>query len=148
MYFVFSVQEEVGTRGGKVAAQQINPEVGIAFDVTPSNDRPCDQAGNNRVGYGPAVLISDPSLIADRKLINYLEDSAKECEENMQRSCIMVGGSDAAPMNTNAAGCRSTLMGIVIRYCHGPYSIVSLKDVEGSRHIMEKFLDKEFSFDD
>ena len=148
VYFVFSVQEEVGTRGGKVAAQQINPEVGIAFDVTPSNDRPCDQAGDNTVGEGPAVLISDPSLIADRKLIQYLEDAASSCNEKMQRSCIMVGGSDAAPMNTNGVGCRSTLMGIVIRYCHGPYSIVSLKDVEGSIHIMEKFLNQEFNFED
>ncbi|MBR3839827.1 MAG: M20/M25/M40 family metallo-hydrolase [Erysipelotrichales bacterium] len=148
VYFVFSTQEEVGTRGGLVAAKRISPEVGIAFDVTPSNDRPCDQAGDNRVGKGPALLISDPSLIADRQLVKYLESAAEACGEEMQRSCIMVGGSDAAAMNTATTGCKSTLMGIVIRYCHGPYSIISLKDVEGSIKIMDKFLDTELVFED
>lgn len=148
VYFVFSTQEEVGTRGGKVAANTISPDVGIAFDVTPSNDRPSDQAGDNKVGAGPAVLISDPSLIADRKLVKYLEDAASVVGENMQRSCILVGGSDAAAMNTATTGCRSTLMGIVIRYCHGPYSIISLKDVSGSIKIMHEFLNTEMSFDE
>lgn len=47
IYLAFTVQEEVGTRGGQVTAQRIQPDIGVAVDVTPCHDRPGDLEGSN-----------------------------------------------------------------------------------------------------
>ena len=55
VYLAFTVQEEVGTRGGGVVAHQVRPDVGVAVDVTPAHDRPGDLEGSSALGKGVAI---------------------------------------------------------------------------------------------
>jgi len=141
LYFVFTVQEELGCRGSKVAAQRINPDVGIAVDITPAHDYPCDIEGSNTVGAGTAIKVSDTSVICDEELV---EAMVKCCEENnikYQLDVIYVGGTDASSMNTSNFGVKVAGVSVVTRYPHGPNSLLSLKDVEASIELLAKYLE-------
>ena len=70
VYYVFSVQEEVGCRGAVTAAHQIHPDIGISVDVTPDHAYPCDLEGCNAVGEGISVTLGDPSAMLDEELVN------------------------------------------------------------------------------
>jgi endoglucanase len=107
VYFVFTVQEEVGCRGSKVTAARIKPDLGIAVDITPAHDYPCDLEGSNTVGEGTAIKVSDTSVICDEYLVS---EMVKCCEENSikhQMDVIYVGGTDASSINTSNIGVRA-----------------------------------------
>lgn len=146
LYFVFTVQEEVGCRGSKVAAERIRPDLGIAVDITPAHDYPCDLEGSNTVGEGAAIKISDTSAICDEYLV---DEMVKCCQENNikhQLDVIYVGGTDASSMNTSNLGVKVGAISVVTRYPHGPNSLASLKDVEASIELLSKYVNREFNF--
>jgi tetrahedral aminopeptidase len=73
----FAVQEEIGLRGAKVAAQYFQPDLGIAIDSTPANDLPVHDgseniAYNTKLGLGPAIYIADGSTFHDQRLVRFL----------------------------------------------------------------------------
>src|SRR5512139_3613244 len=78
----FSVQEEIGLRGAKVAAQSFNPDLAIAIDSTPANDLPVHNGGENmtyntKLGLGPAIYIADGSTLHDPRLVRFLQAVAE-----------------------------------------------------------------------
>jgi putative aminopeptidase FrvX len=146
LYFAFTVQEELGCRGSKVAAERIKPDLGIAVDITPAHDYPCDLEGSNTVGDGTAIKVSDTSVICDEYLV---DEMIKCCEENKikyQLDVIYVGGTDASSINRSNLGVRTGAVSVVTRYPHGPNSLVSMKDVEASIELISKYVDREFIF--
>ncbi len=61
---VFSTQEEVGCRGAGVAAFAIEPDIGVAIDVTPTGDTPGTDTLPVKMGQGPADKVKDSTSIA------------------------------------------------------------------------------------
>lgn len=144
---MFTVQEEVGCRGSKVTAARIKPDLGIAIDVTPAHDYPCDLEGSNTVGGGTAVKVSDTSVICDEYLV---EEMVKCCKENnikYQLDVIAVGGTDASSINQSNFGVKAAGISVVTRYPHGPNSLVNMKDVESSIELLSKYVNRDFNFD-
>ena len=139
IYYCFVVQEEVGTRGSKVAAQQILPDIGIAVDITPAHDYPNDLTGHNKVGKGIAVKVCDPSVIADEDVLEILEKLCGEKGIPYQREVIDRGGTDASSMNLTGAGVRTSGICVVTRYPHSQSSVVSAEDIEGGIDLMNAF---------
>ena len=78
VYYVFGVQEELGCRGSKVAAARIQPDVGIAVDITPAHDYPCDLEGSNVVGGGVGIKICDPSVVCDEDVVALMESCCEK----------------------------------------------------------------------
>ena len=70
VYYVFSVQEEVGCRGAVAASAYVKPEIGISIDVTPDHFYPSDLEGCNAVGDGVGVCIGNPSAMLDEYLVD------------------------------------------------------------------------------
>ena len=70
VYFVFSVQEEVGTRGAQAAANGIDPDVGIALDVTLTGDVPEALPMAVDLGKGAAIKVKDSGMIAHAGLVS------------------------------------------------------------------------------
>src|SRR5689334_12645478 len=78
----FSVQEEIGLRGAKVAAQYFKPDAAIAVDSTPAYDLPLYEGGENvsyntKLGFGPAIYIADGSTLHDPRLVRFLQETAE-----------------------------------------------------------------------
>jgi endoglucanase len=146
-YFVFTVQEELGCRGSKVAAERIKPDLGVAVDITPAHDYPCDLEGSNAVGGGIAIKVSDTSVICNEYLVSEMVKCAEENNIKYQLDVLYVGGTDASSMNTANYGTRVAGISVVTRYPHGPNSMASMKDVEASIELLTKFVDRVFCFD-
>jgi len=147
VYLVFTVQEELGCRGAKVAAERLKPDIGIAVDITPAHDYPCDLEGNNTLGEGAGIKISDPSVICDEYLVN---EMVKCCEENdikYQYDVIAKGGTDASSINLSNYGVRASGITIATRYPHGPNSMVNMDDVEASIKLLSKYVSRKFEFE-
>lgn len=148
IYYVFTVQEEVGCRGSVVAAERIKPDIGVSVDVTPDHYYPCDLKGCNEVGKGVGVTFGNPSAMLDEYLVN---EMVKTCEDNAidyQRDVMDRGGTDASSMNRAYYGTRVAGISIVDRYPHSQSSVISKHDVECAIELVDKYSAREFIFEE
>ena len=148
IYYVFTVQEEVGCRGSVVAAERIKPEIGVSVDVTPDHYYPCDLKGCNDVGKGVGVTFGNPSAMLDEYLVNEMVKTCEENEIDYQRDVMDRGGTDASSMNRAYYGTRVAGISIVDRYPHSQSSIVSKHDVECAIELVDKYSAREFIFEE
>lgn len=146
IYLGFTVQEEVGTRGGGVVAYQVRPDIGVAVDVTPAHDRPGDLEGSNVCGGGVAIKISDTSSISDAYLVEKAVELCKEAGLPYQKDVIYIGGTDAAPMNRTGAGIKTIGFSVATRYTHGPNCIVNKQDMKNTVELIKAYMNAKFKF--
>lgn len=146
VYMAFTVQEEVGTRGGGVVAHQVRPDVGVAVDVTPSHDRPGDLEGDNTQGKGVAIKISDTHSISDEGLVQTAVSLCKEKNIPYQKDVIYVGGTDAGAITLTGDGVKTIGFSVVTRYSHGSNCMVSKDDTEAAVALIQAYMDAEFDF--
>jgi tetrahedral aminopeptidase len=129
----FTVQEEVGLRGAKVAAYTFNPDMAIALDSTPAFDLPLDDGEENtryntRLGGGPAIYIADGATISDPRLIRHLVNTAEKYGLPYQFRQPGGGGTDAGAIHKQRGGIPSVSVSVPGRYAHTPATIVRLDD--------------------
>ena len=137
VYYVFTVQEEVGCRGSQVTAERIRPDFGIAVDITPAHDYPCDLQGSNTVDGGTGIKICDPSVICDEDLVAAMEECCKNNSIKYQREVIDKGGTDASSMNLSHQGVKAGGIVTVVRYPHAQCSVASKNDIEAGVDLMK-----------
>jgi endoglucanase len=139
IYYVFCVQEELGCRGSQVASERIRPDFGIAVDISPAHDYPCDLEGSNAVDGGIGIKICDPSVVCDEDVVDVMIAC---CEENgipYQREVIDQGGTDASSMNLSGMGVRAGGIVVVTRYPHCQSAVASKKDIEAGVDLIRAF---------
>lgn len=140
LYFVFTTQEELGLRGAKPAAYGIDPDYGVAVDVTGSDDTPNARHNCSSVlGGGAAVKIMDGSVICHPAMVNKLCALAEEKGITYQRDILRAGGTDAGAIHTTRAGVRTGGVSIPCRYTHSPVEMADLKDVEAVADLVAAF---------
>lgn len=147
IYYVFSVQEEVGCRGAVVAAERIKPDIGISIDVTPDHFYPSDLKGSNAVGEGVGVKFGDPSAMLDEYLVDKMIDCCEKNNIKYQRDIMDRGGTDASSINRSGYGVRVAGISIVDRFPHTQSSIVSKKDIENAIELIDRFTQETFIFE-
>jgi len=132
VYAVGTVQEEVGLRGAVTATFGVDPDVGIALDVTIAGDVPGVREFDTTVkmGKGPAMSVSDSGLITHPKVLRWLIETATENKIEYQMETGLMGTTDAARMALTRGGVPSGTISIPARYIHSPVGMVSLKDLE------------------
>lgn len=133
LWFVFTVQEEVGLRGAKPAAWDVQPYMGIAVDVTRTGDTSSDIDGQRMqvaLGKGPTVKIKDTSVQCNPQVMELLRKAAKENKIPYQDEILLAGGTDTAAVQKSRAGVLSGCVSIPCRNIHAPAEIVDLTDVE------------------
>ena len=143
VWFVFSVQEEVGLRGAKTSAYSIDPEIGIALDVTISNDTPGLIEHSPKFGAGPCIKAKDGSLIGTPWLNRALYDAAERAGVPYQIEVLRYAGTDAGAINLTKSGVPSSAVSVACRYVHTPSEMVHAEDVKQSILLLTEFLSKE-----
>jgi putative aminopeptidase FrvX len=129
----FTVQEEIGLRGAKVAAQYFNPDMAIAIDSTPANDLPVHAGDENmiyntRLGRGPAIYIADGSTLHDQRLVRFLQATAEAEAIPYQFRQPGGGGTDSGAIQRALAGIPTVSVSVPHRYTHSPVSISRVDD--------------------
>jgi endoglucanase len=134
IYAVGTVQEEVGLRGATTSAFGIDPDFGIAIDVTVAGDTPGvrDVDAPVKMNKGPSLTVADSGLIVHPRVLKLLIDAAKECKIAYQLETGLPGSTDAARIALTKAGVPSGVISVPTRYIHSPTSMLSLKDAEDS----------------
>lgn len=147
VYAVFSVQEEVGLRGATTAAFGVEPDIGIAIDVTDTGDTP---NGNKMVvglGKGPAIKIRDSALLCDPRLIRWMVKTAEAAGIPYQREILTAGGTDAGAVQLSRSGVPSGAISIPCRYIHAPSEMVDYDDVENAVQLLKKLMETPLSLE-
>lgn len=144
LYAAFTVQEEVGLRGARVAAYAVEPDVAFALEGTVSDDGPKDRdvSPTTRVGAGPALTIMDRSVISDRRLIKMMVAAAEAEDIPYQIKQPGIGGTDAGAIHVQRGGIPSAVLAVPARYIHSPVSVMSLNDFDNAVRLMRGTLQR------
>lgn len=145
LYFVFTAQEEVGLRGARTAAYGIEPDLGIAIDVTLTGDTPKARRMEVSLGKGAAIKIKDSSLIAHPRVKDLLVELAEEKSIAYQLEILEAGGTDAGAIHVTRAGVPSGAISIPTRYVHSPSEMVDIRDVLACVDLVVALADKDLS---
>jgi putative aminopeptidase FrvX len=132
LYFVFSAQEEVGVRGATTAAFGIDPDLGLAVDVTGTGDTPRRTRVRMEVslGKGPAIKVRDGGMLADRRVVDWMVAGAEKLNLPYQLEILEGGSTDARAMQLTRAGVPAGCLSIPCRYVHSPSEMVDFEDVQ------------------
>ena len=142
IYFVFSVQEEVGVRGARTAAYAINPDVGLAVDVTATGDTPKGIKMEVSLGKGPAIKSRDAGLLADPLVVDWMVRSAESAGIPHQMEILERGGTDAQAIQLTRAGVPAGCLSIPCRYVHSQSEMVDTSDVENAVRLLVALLNR------
>ena len=146
VYFVFTAQEEVGTRGATTAAFGIDPDIGIAVDVTGTGDTPESGKMAVSLGKGPAVKIKDGGMLADPRVVDWMISTAKKARIPYQREILLGGTTDARAIQLVRAGVPAGCLSIPSRYLHSPSEVVDYDDVQNAVKLLVAMLSKPIRF--
>ena len=132
LYFVFTTQEEVGTRGAQTSAYGIDPEIGFSIDVTGWGDTPGKKDLSVSLGAGPAIKIRDGGMLSDPRIVEWMARTAEKKGIPYQREVLLGGTTDARAMQLVRGGIPVGCISIPCRYVHTPSEMVDLRDVENA----------------
>jgi len=143
----FSVQEEIGLRGAKVAAQYFSPDMAIAIDATPAHDVPRydgseNTSYNTKLGAGPAIYIADRSTLHDPRLVQFLCDIGNSLKIPWQLRQPGGGRNDSSAIQNVLVGIPTVSVSVPHRYTHSPLSIARVNDWKNTLHLLHTALKK------
>lgn len=145
LFFVAAVQEEVGSRGAKVAAQSLQPDMAIVIDTVPASDpiTPPQQA-TAECGKGPVIRSMDANALGwgtiySKKIRKRLIATAEKHAIPHQKD-IFRTWTDASTIHTAGKGIPCGGLYIPRRYSHSPLELVKWSDVERTRELIYHFL--------
>ena len=130
VYYVFSVQEEVGCRGSLTAAYSIAPTHSLCFDVTGTGDTLGASSMACKLGGGAAIKIKDASVICSEEIVNSLCELAKENKIPYQKEVLLYGGTDTSSMQLAGSGSLAGALSVPTRYIHSAVETCDLGDAE------------------
>ena len=142
LYFVFTVQEEVGCRGARTGAFSIGPKYAIAVDMTITGDTPGCPKMEMALGKGVAIKVKDHAFIAHPKIKDALIDHAKAAKVPYQLEILERGTTDASVIQLAKEGVQSGVVSIPGRYIHSINEMCDLGDVDGAIKVLTRVCEK------
>lgn len=130
--FVFSTQEEIGTRGAKTAAYTVAPDAAIILETTTAGDLLGVDASRRAccMGEGAVISFMDRGTCYDRAFYQLAIDSAKQSGAAVQTKTTVSGGNDSAAVHVSRGGVRTIAVSVPCRYLHAPIGMIAKADYE------------------
>lgn len=142
LFLVFTVQEEVGLRGARVAANRIGPDAAFVIEGTTCSDV-CgteEKDYSTKAGGGAVLSIIDRSTYYDRKLTQSLYETALRNHIPVQFKQTASGGNDAGAVHVSSGGVKTAAISVPARYIHSPASVIKKSDYDAVKHLIHTFL--------
>jgi endoglucanase len=142
VYFVGSVQEEVGMRGAQTAAKAIRPDLGISLEVGIA----CDFLGvgpdlaQECLGKGPGIFLHDSSMLVNLKLRDHFFSLSEKFGIPLQTEVIAGYGEDGSAMQMHATGTPAINFTVPVRYVHTHTGILDRGDFDQALELLMKAL--------
>lgn len=132
MYFVFTVQEELGLRGAITAANSIQPDIALVIEGTTCADvygsKPHNQV--TKLGDGAVITAVDGAAISHKDYFDFIFDVAKRNSIKLQIKRTTRGGTDAGAIQRSGKGVKTAVLAVPCRYIHSPVSIMNMADYD------------------
>ncbi|NYT02144.1 MAG: M42 family metallopeptidase [Methanosarcinales archaeon] len=146
IYAVSTTMEEVGLKGAKTSAFGIDPDLALVTDVTIPGDHPGIEKKDSalEMGKGPVITVVDASgrgLIADERIIRWLQETARESGIDVQLDVSGGGTTDATNIQLTRSGIPVGVVSIATRYIHSPVEVLSLTDLDRSAELLARALE-------
>ncbi len=143
LYAVFTTQEEVGTRGAMTSAFEVDPDIGIAIDVTIACDIPEVKTSSHvtSLGDGVAIKVCDSSTICHPTLVRHFRELAAKKQIKYQMEILPRGGTDAASIQRSRSGVPVAVLSIPTRYVHTAVETVHQNDLKSTVELLVAFLE-------
>jgi len=143
LYTVFTVQEEIGLRGAKVAAFNVNPDIGLVIEGTTCSDVPGTAPSEYAtiLGNGPAISIMDSASYSDKGIAKALYRIGIDNNIPVQWKKTTFGGNESGVIHLTKEGIRTGAISIPCRYIHSPVSVMDRNDFLNCIKLVELFLE-------
>lgn len=144
IHAMWSVQEEVGSRGAQAASFGIEADIGIACDTNVCCDLPGTAPEHHimRAGAGIGLQIADSSTISDIGLVEDIEAVAAWHGIACQRTLMLGGGQDGARIQLSRAGVRTLVLSCPVRYLHTDAEMAQVADIVAYRDLLQRYLEQ------
>jgi putative aminopeptidase FrvX len=142
LYFVGTVQEEVGLRGAHTAVEVVKPDLGISLEAGIAADHPGghpDQT-QERLGSGPVIYLNDAAMLVNLKLRDFFLRVAEENSISVQTEVTSKGAEDSAELQRYAAGKPAINFAVATRYLHTHNSLIDRADLDRAIELLLKIL--------
>lgn len=141
---IFTVQEEIGTRGAAVSVYTVKPDYAIVIETTTASDIP-DTPENKKVckvGKGAVVSFMDRGTIYNKDLYKKAREIADEKGIANQTKTVVAGGNDASAIHKSAGGIKTVAVSLPCRYIHSSASVGSKADMESVKALTKALLEE------
>lgn len=142
-WFVFTVQEEVGTRGAAVATRRVGADIALVLEGTTATNIPgvSDEKMICEAGKGLVISFMDRGTIYDRGLYRMLSGLAEKNGIEWQTKRCIAGGTDASAIQRSGTGVRTAVLACAVRNIHSPACVGAIKEFEALPRLAMLFLE-------
>ena len=132
LFLAATVQEEIGLRGARTAADLIKPDIGIAIEGGIAGDQPGRNPEETQavLGSGPGIFLYDSSAIPNRKMVAFVGDTARAAGIPLQRDLVQGYGDDSAAIQATAGGVPTVNLTVPARYTHAHNGVIDRADFD------------------
>ncbi len=146
VYLAFTAQEEIGMRGAKTVAFDLNVDYAFAVDVTCTGDQPgSDSTASAQLGKGAALKLMDHSVLCNRQLLAQVQKIAEEGQIPWQMDIMKSGGTDAGSLQFTGGGIQVGGISIPCRYTHTPVECIDASDFNAVIKLIYSLMEGEFT---
>jgi endoglucanase len=144
IFWVATVQEEIGLRGAHTSSEIVKPEIGIAIEGGVTRDAPKvgPEEAQELLGGGPAIFLYDSSALPNLKLVSLIKQTAKEKSIPLQTDLIQGYGDDSAEIQKSNGGAPTVNMVVPVRYTHSHNGIMNRGDFDKMVELLVAVLQK------
>lgn len=142
-WFVFTAQEEVGTRGAATSSFRLAPDFCLVVEGTTAADLAEVPEARQvcALRRGAVIPFMDRGTIYDRELFELLRDAAEARGIPWQTKQMVAGGTDAGRIHKSGAGVRTAGLAAPLRYIHSPSSVAAISDLTCVLELARAFLE-------
>jgi endoglucanase len=130
IYYVFTVQEEIGLYGAQVSSYVIEPDWGLAVDTINAEDSDEFTTKGIEMGKGPVLLLKDAETITTQRINEWVTNVAKKKRIPLQLKVEEVGSTDATKILLSREGIPATTVTVPVRNLHSTVSISHMTDIK------------------